>query len=154
MDPGGPMTAGLEAFLSQRGRRGRHGGRPRTVVLGRQRPRAMDVHRSMGRMARTRCVMLVKAEAGQLETDLGPEFRTLACPGRHRRARAPSTVDRRVRVVARPAVLRDRTGCRARADTRILRRPEMPRRAARWRSTSPRRRPACTPSRWRRSTAI
>ena len=66
------------------------GGELAADQLGRQRPRAVGRSTCAGATAtastrRVRCVMLVKAEAGQLETTLGPEFETSPALG-HRRA--------------------------------------------------------------------
>lgn len=78
IDTATAMTAGLEAFIAAAE------GQPVTVAdlapissVGNARdPWGFTARWADGREAR--CVMLVKAEAGQLETELGPEFHTLA----------------------------------------------------------------------------
>ena len=93
-----------------------------------------------------RCVMLIKAEAGQLDTALGPEFHTIAALAGSRRPGPPGAVARRRGPLAGPTVLRHR-----------VRRPAPPRcdrcgcpaacpRSAPSASTSPGPRPACTRS--------
>lgn len=76
MDPVQTMRAGLERFLS-----GEVGDdvtvvdlAPLSSVGNAREPWSFT---ACWAGAQTRCVMLVKAEAGQLETRLGPEFRTL-----------------------------------------------------------------------------
>ena len=55
-----------------------------------------------------RCVMLLKAEAGQLETELGPEFATIRALGQSDVPVPKALWCDETGEVARPAVLRDR----------------------------------------------
>jgi aminoglycoside phosphotransferase (APT) family kinase protein len=121
-DPLTDLHAGLETWLSAQE------GEPVTVAdlgpissVGNARdPWSFTAHWG-GR--EQRCVMLIKAEVGQLETELGPEFHTLArLEGSGVPAPRALWLDEAGRAVGRPFFVTEWVP--GSADTRQLRRPE------------------------------
>lgn len=116
------MTAGLEAFLSdQLGAAVTVVGlAPLSSVGNAREPWSFTAEWDGGR---THCVMLIKAEAGQLQTRLGPEFGTLAALA-DSGVPAPRALwlDESGSWLGRPFFVTEMVP--GRAETRMLRRPE------------------------------
>ena len=117
------LRAGLEAFLADRlGEQVAVEDLARVASVGNARePWSFTVRQGDGRA--TSCVMLVKAEAGQLEVELGPEFRTIAAlAGSGVPVPAALWLDETGAWIGRPFFVTERVP--GGADTRLLRRPE------------------------------